>query len=45
MPETLTADKYGMQEALQALGLKETNNGTSTGSNNFGNGETISTGS
>jgi len=42
MAETLTADKYGMQEALKALGLKEINDGTSTGSNNFGNGETIS---
>jgi aldehyde dehydrogenase (NAD+) len=42
MSETLTADKYGMQEALEALGLKEINDGTSTGSNSFGNGETIS---
>ncbi len=42
MPETLTADKYGMQEAMQALGLKETNDGTSTGSDNFGSGKTIS---
>ncbi|NQX98360.1 MAG: aldehyde dehydrogenase family protein, partial [Flavobacteriales bacterium] len=42
MSETLTADKYGMQEALKALGLKEINEGTSTGSNNFGSGETIS---
>ena len=42
MSETLTADKYGMQEALQALGLKEINEGTSTGANNFGSGETIS---
>ncbi len=25
MSETLTADKYGMQEALRALGLKEIN--------------------
>ncbi|MDG1476268.1 MAG: aldehyde dehydrogenase family protein, partial [Vicingaceae bacterium] len=42
MSETLTADKYGMQAALKALGLKEINEGTSTGSNNFGSGETIS---
>ncbi len=42
MPETLTADKYGMQEALKALGLKEINEGTSTGSINFGSGEIIS---
>ena len=42
MQDTLTVDKYGMQEALEALGLKEINNGTSTGSNNFGSGETIS---
>lgn len=42
MSETLTADKYGMQAALQALGLKEINEGTSTGSNNFGSGEIIS---
>jgi len=42
MSETLTADKYGMQEALKALGLKEINEGTSTGNNNFGSGETIS---
>ena len=35
-------DKYGIQEALSALGLKEINEGTSTGSTNFGSGETIS---
>ncbi len=35
-------DNYGIQEALKALGLKEINDGTSTGSDNFGNGETIS---
>ena len=35
-------DIYGIQEALKALGLKELNEGTSTGSNNFGGGETIS---
>ena len=42
MSETLTADKYGIQEALKVLGLKEINEGTSTGSNNFGNGSVIS---
>jgi aldehyde dehydrogenase (NAD+) len=42
MSETLTADKYGMKEALEALGLKEINEGTSTGLNNFGSGEVIS---
>ena len=26
MPETLTVDKYGMQAALKALGLKEIKN-------------------
>jgi len=41
MPEILTANTYGIQEALVALGLKEINEGTSTGSNNFGSGETI----
>ena len=35
-------DIYGIQEALTALGLKELNEGTSTGSNNFGSGEAIS---
>ncbi len=35
-------DNFGIQEALSALGLKETNLGTSTGSTNFSNGETIS---
>ena len=32
------ADTFGMQEALEKLGLKEINEGTSTGSNNFSNG-------
>lgn len=41
MSETLTADKFGIQEALKALGLKETNEGTSTGSTFFANGEII----
>jgi len=35
-------DTYNIQDALKALGLKEINDGTSTGSENFGNGETIS---
>ena len=30
-----------IQEALELLGIKETNKGTSTGSNNFGSGDTI----
>ncbi len=32
---------FGLKEALQTLGVKEINNGTSTGSNSFGNGATI----
>ncbi len=32
---------FGIKEALTALGLKDTNNGTSTGSDNFSNGEII----
>ena len=32
---------FGIKEALQALGLKDINEGTSTGSNNFSNGEVI----
>ena len=32
---------FGIIEALKELGLKETNNGTSTGSTNFSNGEII----
>ena len=35
-------DSFGMSEALETLGLKAINDGTSTGSNNFGSGETIS---
>ncbi|HRP60997.1 MAG TPA: aldehyde dehydrogenase family protein, partial [Vicingus sp.] len=42
MSETLTANTFGIQEALKALGLKEVNEGTSTGSKFFGSGETIS---
>ena len=34
--------KFGIKEALQQLGIKDLNHGTSTGSNNFGSGETIS---
>ena len=30
-----------IQEALELLGIKETNQGTSTGSNNFGTGDTL----
>ncbi len=36
------ASQFGIQEALNILGLKETNQGTSTGSNFFGSGEAIS---
>ena len=35
------ASQFGMQEALQALGIKEINDGTSTGSNSFSSGEII----
>ena len=35
------ASQFGMQEALQALGIKEVNEGTSTGSNSFSSGEII----
>ena len=35
------ADTFGMQEALAQLGLKEMNEGTSTGSNNFSNGDVL----
>ncbi|WP_452222771.1 L-piperidine-6-carboxylate dehydrogenase [Lacinutrix chionoecetis] len=33
---------FGIKEALQQLGVKEVNDGTSTGSNSFGSGEAIS---
>ncbi|MCX2718357.1 L-piperidine-6-carboxylate dehydrogenase [Lentiprolixibacter aurantiacus] len=33
---------FGIQEALEKLGVKEINEGTSTGSENFASGETIS---
>ena len=35
------ADMFGIQEALKKLGLKEMNEGTSTGSNNFSNGDIL----
>lgn len=35
------ADTFGIQEALAELGLKELNEGTSTGLNNFASGEVI----
>lgn len=35
------ASQFGMQEALKALGIKEINDGTSTGSNSFSSGEII----
>jgi aldehyde dehydrogenase (NAD+) len=36
------ATDFGIKEALVQLGITEINHGTSTGSNNFGSGETIS---
>ena len=36
------ATDFGMDQALKILGLKDINNGTSTGSNHFGSGEVIS---
>jgi len=41
MTTTIIADKFGIKEALNKLGVKEMNNGTSTGSNSFGAGEAI----
>lgn len=35
------ADTFGIQEALAQLGLKEMNEGTSTGSNNFSTGDIL----
>lgn len=35
------ATDFGMDQALKILGLKDLNNGTSTGQNNFGEGSTI----
>ncbi|MEX0359547.1 MAG: aldehyde dehydrogenase family protein, partial [Allomuricauda sp.] len=36
-----TAVSFGIDEALQKLGLNQINEGTSTGSNNFGSGDAI----
>jgi len=36
-----TANQFGMQEALQQLGIKEINEGTSTGNSWFSNGEIL----
>ncbi len=36
-----TANDFGIDEALKTLGVKPINEGTSTGSNTFGSGETI----
>lgn len=41
MSEILTENAFGIEEALKALGLKEINQGTSTGLNSFGSGATI----
>jgi aldehyde dehydrogenase (NAD+) len=38
---TLLATDFGIEKALKALGVKEINNGTSTGINNFSNGEVL----
>ena len=35
------AEKFGIPEALEALGVKDINKGTSTGNNWFGSGEEI----
>ena len=35
------AQQFGMQEALRVLGIKEINDGTSTGSNSFSSGDII----
>ena len=35
------AQKFGIKQALKDLGLEEVNNGTSTGSDSFGNGDII----
>ena len=39
---TKNASAFGLDTALKQLGLKEINNGTSTGVTNFGSGELIS---
>ncbi len=36
------ATDFGIKEALEQLGVKDINEGTSTGANNFANGEVIS---
>ncbi|MEP0133522.1 MAG: aldehyde dehydrogenase family protein [Eudoraea sp.] len=38
---TLVAVDFGIDQALERLGIKEINNGTSTGSDNFSSGEVI----
>ncbi|MES2545258.1 MAG: aldehyde dehydrogenase family protein [Bacteroidota bacterium] len=38
---TTIAEEFGMKEALKALGIKEVNDGTSTGSNSFSSGDII----
>ena len=35
------ATDFGIDKALEALGVKAVNEGTSTGSNNFSNGDVI----
>ena len=35
------ATDFGIKEALNQLGVKDINDGTSTGSNNFSNGDII----
>ena len=42
METAVMTDQFGIQEALKQLGVKEINDGTSTGSENFSNGEIIS---
>ena len=39
--QSSVAEQFGMKEALQLLGIKELNEGTSTGSEWFSNGEII----
>lgn len=38
---TATTNQFGMKEALNQLGIKSINDGTSTGTNNFANGEIL----
>jgi len=38
---TLIATDFGIEKALQQLGVKDINEGTSTGTNNFSNGEIL----